>query len=170
MLVPYRNSVLTSIFRPYFVGRGRTIICCNINPCATFITQTNELMKFCALAQKTIIVQNESKIGTAIIRQQRKSKNKGPKRLGRQSLSKVKNLSNNDELEELGESSMITPSNVKSISYWKYCTKKAVDLLQKQASNRRIFMIERYQERIQTIQYLLHQRQQNEQFIKEKQS
>ncbi|CAF3730563.1 unnamed protein product, partial [Adineta steineri] len=170
MLVPYRNSVLTSIFRPYFVGRGRTIICCNINPCATFITQTNELMKFCALAQKTIIVQNESKIGTAIIRQQRKSKNKGPKRLGRQSLSKVKHLSNNDELEELGESSMITPSNVKSISYWKYYTKKAVDLLQKQASNRRIFMIERYQERIQTIQYLLHQRQQNEQLIKEKQS
>lgn len=54
MLVPYRNSVLTSIFRPFFVGRGRTIICCNINPCATFITQTNDLLKFCALAQKVI--------------------------------------------------------------------------------------------------------------------
>lgn len=52
MLVPYRNSVLTSIFRPFFVGRGRTIICCNVNPCATFVTQTNDLLKFCALAQK----------------------------------------------------------------------------------------------------------------------
>ena len=52
MLIPYRNSVLTSIFRPFFVGRGRTIICCNVNPCATFITQTNDLLKFCALAQK----------------------------------------------------------------------------------------------------------------------
>jgi hypothetical protein len=55
MLVPYRNSVLTSIFRPFFVGRGRTIICCNLNPCATFITQTNDLLKFCALAQKVWI-------------------------------------------------------------------------------------------------------------------
>lgn len=52
MLVPYRNSVLTSIFRPFFVGRGRTIICCNINPCAAFVSQTNDLLKFCALAQK----------------------------------------------------------------------------------------------------------------------
>ena len=52
MIIPYRNSILTSIFRPFFVGRGRTIICCNINPCATFITQTNDLLKFCALAQK----------------------------------------------------------------------------------------------------------------------
>ena len=52
MLVPYRNSVLTSIFRPFFVGRGRTIICCNVNPCAAFVTQTNDLLKFCALAQK----------------------------------------------------------------------------------------------------------------------
>jgi hypothetical protein len=56
MLIPYRNSVLTSIFRPFFVGRGRTIICCNINPCATFITQTNDLLKFCALAQKVIFI------------------------------------------------------------------------------------------------------------------
>jgi hypothetical protein len=56
MLIPYRNSVLTSIFRPFFIGRGRTIICCNINPCATFITQTNDLLKFCALAQKVILV------------------------------------------------------------------------------------------------------------------
>jgi len=54
MLIPYRNSVLTSIFRPFFIGRGRTIICCNINPCATFITQTNDLLKFCALAQKVL--------------------------------------------------------------------------------------------------------------------
>lgn len=52
MLVPYRNSVLTSIFRPFFIGRGRTIICCNVNPCATFIGQTNDLLKFSALAQK----------------------------------------------------------------------------------------------------------------------
>lgn len=52
MLVPYRNSVLTSIFRPFFVGRGRTIICCNVNPCAAFVSQTNDLLKFCALAQK----------------------------------------------------------------------------------------------------------------------
>ena len=52
MLLPYRNSVLTSIFRPFFIGRGRTIICCNINPCATFISQTNDLLKFSALAQK----------------------------------------------------------------------------------------------------------------------
>jgi hypothetical protein len=52
MLLPYRNSVLTSIFRPFFIGRGRTIICCNVNPCATFISQTNDLLKFSALAQK----------------------------------------------------------------------------------------------------------------------
>jgi len=52
MFIPYRNSVLTSIFRPFFVGRGRTIICCNLNPCATFINQTNDLLKFCSLAQK----------------------------------------------------------------------------------------------------------------------
>lgn len=56
MLVPYRNSILTSIFRPFFVGRGRTIICCNINPCATFVSQTNDLLKFCALAQKVFCI------------------------------------------------------------------------------------------------------------------
>jgi hypothetical protein len=56
MLLPYRNSVLTSIFRPFFVGRGRTIICCNVNPCATFISQTNDLLKFSALAQKVCFV------------------------------------------------------------------------------------------------------------------
>ncbi|CAF4764429.1 unnamed protein product, partial [Rotaria sp. Silwood2] len=95
-------NVLTSIFRPFFVGRGRTIICCNINPCATFITQTNDLLKFCALAQKTIIVPNEQKAGGTLIRQQRKSKHKGPKRLGKHSILRKKNgknISNNDDIE-----------------------------------------------------------------------
>ncbi|CAF4732258.1 unnamed protein product, partial [Rotaria sp. Silwood1] len=177
MLVPYRNSVLTSIFRPFFVGRGRTIICCNINPCATFITQTNDLLKFCALAQKTIIVPNEQKIGGALIRQQRKSKTKGPKRLGKHKVLREKNgknISHNDDIEELDiqlidDFSLIIPTNTKSIIYWKYCTNKALDLLQKQASNRRTFMIERHQERVQTIKYLLDQRQQIETLINEKQ-
>ncbi|CAF2619879.1 unnamed protein product [Rotaria sp. Silwood2] len=178
MLVPYRNSVLTSIFRPFFVGRGRTIICCNINPCATFITQTNDLLKFCALAQKTIIVPNEQKAGGTLIRQQRKSKHKGPKRLGKHSILREKNgknISNNDDIEELDiqaidGSSLIIPTNTKSITYWKYCVKKALDLLQKQASNRRTFMIERHQERVQTIKYLLDQRQEIETLINENQS
>ncbi|CAF4598148.1 unnamed protein product, partial [Rotaria sp. Silwood2] len=55
------------------------------------------------------------------------------------------------------------------IHYWKYCTKKAIDLLQKQASNRRLFFIERHQERTNTIQYVLYQREQIEQLINEKQ-
>ncbi|CAF0894391.1 unnamed protein product [Rotaria sordida] len=160
MLVPYRNSVLTSIFRPFFVGRGRTIICCNINPCATFITQTNDLLKFCALAQKTIIVPNEQKTGGRLIRQQRKSKNKGPKRLGKHKL----------DIQPIDAFSLTILTNTKSITYWKYCTKKAIDLLQKQASNRRTFMIERHQERVQTIKYLLDQRQQIETLINEKES
>ncbi|CAF4987723.1 unnamed protein product, partial [Rotaria socialis] len=78
MLLPYRNSVLTSIFRPFFIGRGRTIICCNVNPCATFISQTNDLLKFSALAQKTIIVPVEPAQKKVVL----ESKIKGPKRLG----------------------------------------------------------------------------------------
>ncbi|CAF3868168.1 unnamed protein product [Rotaria sordida] len=181
MLVPYRNSILTSIFRPFFVGRGRTIICCNVNPCATFVTQTNDLLKFCALAQKTIIVPNEPKTGVGgLIRQQRKSKQKGPKRLVKNGPLKEKNkkdiINNDDEMEELGiqsidgSSSFTIPTDVKSINYWKYCTKKALDLLQKQASNRRMFMIQLHQERVQTVQYLLHQREQNDILTNEKQT
>ncbi|CAF0947630.1 unnamed protein product [Adineta ricciae] len=166
MLVPYRNSVLTSIFRPFFIGRGRTIICCNINPCATFITQTNDLMKFSALAQKTVIVPNEAKIAnSAVIRHQRKSKNKGPKRLGRHSVSKEKNMSRLDQTESMNEI-----LNEKSISYWKFCAKKALDILQKQASNRRNFLIERHQERVQVVEYLLNQREQLEILTDDKQS
>ncbi|CAF4665279.1 unnamed protein product [Rotaria sp. Silwood1] len=126
MLVPYRNSILTSIFRPFFVGRGRTIICCNVNPCATFVTQTNDLLKFCALAQKTIIVPNEPKTGAGgLIRQQRKSKQKGPKRLVKDGPLKEKNkkdiVNNDDEIEEIGieaidGSSFTIPTNIKSLS------------------------------------------------------
>ncbi|CAF3451228.1 unnamed protein product [Rotaria socialis] len=178
MLVPYRNSVLTSIFRPFFVGRGRTIICCNINPCATFITQTNDLLKFCALAQKTIIMPVESKHSCAVIRQQRKSKNKAPKRLGRHSTLKTKHgkpINDNDEIEELDVqtidgATLIIPTNTKSLNFWKYCAKQALELLQKQASTRRTFMIERHQERVQTVNYLLDQRQQIDTLVNEKQS
>jgi hypothetical protein len=46
---------------------------------------------------QTIIVPTEPKIGGGLIRQIRKSKNKGPKRLGKHSLSKEKK--NNDEIE-----------------------------------------------------------------------
>ncbi|CAF3335249.1 unnamed protein product [Rotaria socialis] len=181
MLVPYRNSILTSIFRPFFVGRGRTIICCNVNPCATFVTQTNDLLKFCALAQKTIIVPNEPKSGAGgLIRQQRKSKQKGPKRLAKDGPLKAKNkkgiIAIDDDIEELGtqsvdgSSSFTVPSNIKSMSYWKFCTKKALDLLQKQASNRRFLMIQIHQERVQTVEYLLHQRDVIDAFTDEKQT
>jgi len=179
MLVPYRNSALTSIFRPFFVGRGRTIICCNVNPCATFITQTNDLLKFCALAQKTIIVPNEPKPGAGgLIRQQRKSKQKGPKRLVKDGPLKdksKKDIIDEDEIEELPiqsiqDSSFTIPTNTKSINYWKYCTKKALDLLQKQASNRRNLMIELHRERGKTVQYLLHQRENIDLLTNEKQT
>ncbi|CAF3938214.1 unnamed protein product [Adineta steineri] len=180
MLVPYRNSVLTSIFRPFFVGRGRTIICCNVNPCATFITQTNDLLKFCALAQKTIIVPNEPKIGAnGLVRQPRKSKQKGPKRLAKDGPLKNKNkkdiINEDEEIEEtviqpIEGTSFIIPNDIKSINYWKYCTKKSLDLLQKQASNRRILMVQLHQERVKSVQYLLHQREQINILTKEKQS
>ncbi|CAF2893478.1 unnamed protein product [Rotaria sp. Silwood2] len=180
MLVPYRNSILTSIFRPFFVGRGRTIICCNVNPCAAFVTQTNDLLKFCALAQKTIIVPNEPKTGAGgLIRQKRKSKQKGPKRLVKDGPLKEKNkkdiINIDEEIEEIGiqsidGSSFTIPTNTKSINYWKYCTKKALDLLQKQASNRRILMIQLHKERVQTVQYLLHQREQIDTLTNEKQA
>ncbi|CAF4427484.1 unnamed protein product, partial [Rotaria sp. Silwood2] len=174
MLLPYRNSVLTSIFRPFFIGRGRTIICCNVNPCATFISQTNDLLKFSALAQKTIIVPVEPPQKKVVV----ESKIKGPKRLGQgvrgAALGKKKNHQtvDSDDVEE--QSAIIidgsaVPTDVQSIHYWKYCTKKAIDLLQKQASNRRLFFIERHQERTNTIQYVLYQREQIEQLINEKQ-
>ncbi|CAF1264829.1 unnamed protein product [Adineta ricciae] len=179
MLVPYRNSVLTSIFRPFFVGRGRTIICCNVNPCATFVNQTNDLLKFCALAQKTIIVPSEPKVGASgVVRHPRKSKHKGPKRLVKDGPLKVKNkkeIINEDEeidetaLQPIDGTSFSIPSSVKSINYWKYCTKKALDILQKQASNRRSFMLESHQDRIKTVQYLFFQRQQIDRLNKEKQ-
>ncbi|CAF2351484.1 unnamed protein product [Rotaria sp. Silwood2] len=47
-----------------------------------------------------------------------------------------------------------------SMYYWKYCTKKALDILAKQASNRRKLLIERHQERIDSIQCILSQREQ----------
>ncbi|CAF3446393.1 unnamed protein product [Rotaria sp. Silwood1] len=173
MLLPYRNSVLTSIFRPFFIGRGRTIICCNVNPCATFISQTNDLLKFSALAQKTIIVPVEPPPKKVVV----ESKIKGPKRLGQgvrgAALGKKKHHQtvDSDDVEE--QSAIIidglpVPTDVQSIHYWKYCTKKAIDLLQKQASNRRLYFIERHQERTTTIQYILYQREQIEQLIDEK--
>ncbi|CAF4512427.1 unnamed protein product, partial [Rotaria socialis] len=51
------------------------------------------------------------------------------------------------------------PMNETSIDYWKFCTKKALDILEKQASNRRKFIIERHQERINSTQCLLGQRE-----------
>ncbi|CAF4006759.1 unnamed protein product, partial [Adineta steineri] len=174
MLLPYRNSVLTSIFRPFFIGRGRTIICCNVNPCATFISQTNDLLKFSALAQKTIIVPMEAPQKKVVV----ESKIKGPKRLGQGvrgiGLGKKKHqMGDGDEGEDqdgimVDESGL--PSDIQSIHYWKYCTKKAMELLQKQASNRRLYLIERHQERTKAIEYILHQREQIAQFNNEKQS
>ncbi|CAF1977029.1 unnamed protein product [Rotaria magnacalcarata] len=55
--------------------------------------------------------------------------------------------------------SPVAPMNETSIDYWKFCTKKALDILEKQASNRRKFIIERHQERINSTQYLLSQRE-----------
>ncbi|CAF3672398.1 unnamed protein product [Rotaria socialis] len=175
MLLPYRNSVLTSIFRPFFIGRGRTIICCNVNPCATFISQTNDLLKFSALAQKTIIVPVEPAQKKVVL----ESKIKGPKRLGQgvrgPTIGKKKNHQTVDS-EDVEEETAVAvdasgaPVDPNSIHYWKYCTRKALELLQKQASNRRLFFIERHEERTQTVQYVLHQRDQMEQLFNEKQS
>jgi len=177
MLLPYRNSVLTSIFRPFFIGRGRTIICCNVNPCATFISQTNDLLKFSALAQKTIIVPVEPAPKKIVV----ESKIKGPKRLGQGTraigVGKKKHHQTNDDydddddepLEVLTDESGV-PIDTQSVAYWKYCTKKAIELLQKQAASRRMYFIERHEERTKAIEYILCQREQIEEINQGKQT
>jgi hypothetical protein len=63
------------------------------------------------------------------------------------------------DIQSIDGSSLIVPTDVKSVNillfvklficasikiiYWKHCAKKALDLLQKQALNRRAFMIKR---------------------------
>ncbi|CAF0818882.1 unnamed protein product [Adineta ricciae] len=175
MLLPYRNSVLTSIFRPFFIGRGRTIICCNVNPCATFISQTNDLLKFSALAQKTIIVPVEPPQKKVVV----ESKIKGPKRLGQGGrpigIGKKKHHQSLDS-EDIDDQDGVVldeagiPVDVQSIYYWKYCTKKAMDLLQKQANNRRLFLVQRHEERTKAIEHILCQRTQIAQLNTEKQA
>lgn len=57
-----------------------------------------------------------------------------------------------------------------STQYWRSCTKKAIDILEKQSISRRKYFIERHQERINSIQCLLFQREQIEKLTKENQS
>ncbi|CAF4596371.1 unnamed protein product [Rotaria sp. Silwood1] len=118
----------------------------------------------------------------------RKLKNKIPKRLRRKNkqndINNEENTTNdvpktdhipltkqNTIQENALRSSNISPSKIDnnpvavsmdetSVHYWKYCTKKALDVLEKQAFNRRQFLIERHQERIDSIQCLLSQREQ----------
>ncbi|CAF5177327.1 unnamed protein product, partial [Rotaria magnacalcarata] len=74
------------------------------------------------------------------------------------------------DVQTIDGATLIIPTNTKSLNFWKYCAKQALELLQKQASTRRTFMIERHQERVQTVNYLLDQRQQIETLVNEKQS
>ncbi|CAF1286216.1 unnamed protein product [Adineta ricciae] len=107
----------------------------------------------------------------------RKIKNKAPKRLRRKN-KPVENDTEKNETEHIlaTDNGSLTnerpmPDNVPTVSstssitmdevsYWKTCTKKAMDLLERQASNRRKLFIERHQERIDCIQCVLQQRQQ----------
>jgi len=169
MIIPYRNSVLTSIFRPFFVGRGRTVICCNVNPCATFVQQTNDLLKFCALAQKTIVVAVEPKtVATGLIRAHRKSKQKGPKRLQKNGPLKLKTHENENENETKSIRKSSSSNEVFQIEFWKRSTARALELLEKQSKNRRHFLRNQHDERVATIRYVLSQREQIETLKKEK--
>ncbi|CAF4436161.1 unnamed protein product, partial [Adineta steineri] len=102
-----------------------------------------------------------------------------PKRRAKDGPLKKKNkkdiINEDEEIEEtviqpIEGTSFIIPNDIRSINYWKYCTKKSLDLLQKQASNRRILMVQLHQERVKSVQYLLHQREQINILTKEKQS
>ncbi|CAF1077789.1 unnamed protein product [Adineta steineri] len=82
------------------------------------------------------------------------------------SLTKVKNTEENVPCL-LNTSSSITDNDPvvvltdeSSVHYWKLCTKKAMDLLEKQAVNRRKLLVEKHQEHVDSIRYLLHQREQ----------
>ncbi|CAF4746527.1 unnamed protein product, partial [Rotaria magnacalcarata] len=47
------------------------------------------------------------------------------------------------DVQTIDGATLIIPTNTKSLNFWKYCAKQALELLQKQASTRRTFMIER---------------------------
>ncbi|UJR27803.1 hypothetical protein I4U23_009072 [Adineta vaga] len=83
-----------------------------------------------------------------------------------ESLMREKNISENiPRMLSISSSTIdINPINTctdeTSIEYWRSCTKKAIDILEKQATNRRKLLIEKHQERVDSIQCLLYQRQQ----------
>ncbi|CAF0970877.1 unnamed protein product, partial [Didymodactylos carnosus] len=159
-VVPFRNSVLTNLFRPFFTGIGQISIVVNINPCASFTSQTNDLLKFASLAQKTTIVQCEP----VFAKQAASSSSTASKHLKLRNLKRLRSAKvipvqrdkrdkpideeehPNDEYDE------------HSIVYWRKATDAALKLLQKQATWRRSFMLERHEERVKLLGCLMQQR------------
>ncbi|CAF0886236.1 unnamed protein product [Didymodactylos carnosus] len=155
-----KANVLTSIFRPFFCGVGHISIVVNVNPCASFTSQTNDLLKFASLAQKTTIVQCEPIIAKAAPAPSssalKYAKSKNLKRLtGSKVIPVLRNKANISSKEEefLGEQ-----DDENLISYWRKATDAALKLLQKQATWRRSFMIERHDERVKLVGGLMQQR------------
>ncbi|CAF0758076.1 unnamed protein product [Rotaria sordida] len=153
--------------------------------CRTFFIGCKRTILY-TLAQKSIIMPTES-LRKSESNSKHKLKTKIPKRLRKNKQNNIKieenttndipktdhiSLTKQNTVQKstpplLNTSSSKTDNNPvvvsmdeTSIHYWKCCTKKALDILEKQASNRRKLLIERHQERIDSIQYLLSQREQ----------
>ncbi|XP_007937137.1 kinesin-like protein KIF20A [Orycteropus afer afer] len=53
-LVPFRDSKLTRVFQGFFIGRGRSCMIVNVNPCASTYDETLHVAKFSAIASQLV--------------------------------------------------------------------------------------------------------------------
>ena len=51
-IIPFRESKLTRLFQSFFLGKGKAAMIVNISQCASVFDETNNVMKFSAVAKQ----------------------------------------------------------------------------------------------------------------------
>ena len=60
-VVPFRESKLTRLFQGFFCGKGKASMIVNVNQCASLFDETLHALKFSAIAQKVVVMQEAEK-------------------------------------------------------------------------------------------------------------
>ena len=55
IIVPFRESKLTRLFQSFFRGKGKATMVVNISKCASVFDETNNVMKFSAVAKEVSV-------------------------------------------------------------------------------------------------------------------